>query len=461
MGVVTLASVLPCSGQPIVQAVLNGASFGGNVAPGTWVAIFGSQLAPAPATATSVPLETKLNGVSVSFAGIAAPVFYVSPTQINAVIPFEVPVPPTSNQTVSVVVTTPAGVSAPLNIVLWRNSPGLFTQNGAGTGNALAFDANFQPVAAVGSGAIVLYADGLGPTSPPGSSSSGGASVEPFNRAVDGLSVFVGDVPATVIFAGLAPGFPGIYQLNVIPNGPVSDRVYLQVNGWQSNIASVPVIPGSNVANAAGTINALYPPPSQPVKYSALPIIGSFSVDLDILPGAQPFAIVATSEAGSAIVNVNPSAGTWQATLSEPPLLSRTGDFSQSNFKTFYLPCVNNSGPCMSAPGNVIPSSLMDPVAIQAMASLPRPNSCSETSQQFFGTGLPYCTNANATYSTSGTLPVGGHFSIGTNALSNLAAFAGFIQIAGAGPSTRTTTFRLYVDNRLIATKTVGYPIAP
>src|ERR1051326_5576204 len=151
-----------CWGQPVVQAVLNGASYSGNVAPGTCVAIFGSQLSPSTATAKSVPLLTKLNGVSVTIAGIAAPLFYVSPTQINALLPFEVAAPQTTLTTVPVVVTTPAGSSAPLNLLLSRHSPGLFTQNGAGTGRALLFDANFKPVALLGSGAIVLYADGLG-----------------------------------------------------------------------------------------------------------------------------------------------------------------------------------------------------------------------------------------------------------------------------------------------------------
>src|SRR5580700_471816 len=128
---------------PVVQGVLNGISYSGNLAPGTWAAIFGSNLASAPTSAASVPLPTELDGVSVKIGGIAAPLDFVSPGQINAIIPFEVPL----SLVVPVVVTTSAGASTPFNIYyLSKDSPALFTQNGSGTGAALGFDANFQAV---------------------------------------------------------------------------------------------------------------------------------------------------------------------------------------------------------------------------------------------------------------------------------------------------------------------------
>lgn len=196
-----------CSfGQTVVQSVLNGASYSGNVAPGTWVAIFGTNLATTTTIAPKVPLPTQLGGVSVTVGGILAPLNYVSAGQINAVIPFEVPIPTTVSGsvagTVPVVVTTPSGTSPAFNIRLSRNAPGLFTQNGSGSGPVIAFDANFKPVTTSGTGAIVLYADGLGPTDPPGSSSSGGASAPPLNMIKDDLTVFIGDTKATVLFCG-------------------------------------------------------------------------------------------------------------------------------------------------------------------------------------------------------------------------------------------------------------------
>ena len=90
---------------PVVQGVLNGVSYSGNLAPGTWAAIFGSNLASATTSAASVPLPTELDGVSVTIGGIAAPLIFISPGQINAIVPFEVPL----SLVVPVVVTTPTG----------------------------------------------------------------------------------------------------------------------------------------------------------------------------------------------------------------------------------------------------------------------------------------------------------------------------------------------------------------
>jgi uncharacterized protein (TIGR03437 family) len=146
---------------PVVQGVLNGVSYSGNLAPGTWAAIFGSNLASATKSAARVPLPKELDGVSVTIGGIAAPLSFISPGQINAIIPFEV----TLSELVPVVVTTPAGASTPFNIYYLSNdSPALFTRNGSPTGPALAFDANLKPLTVATNSPIVLYAAGLGAT---------------------------------------------------------------------------------------------------------------------------------------------------------------------------------------------------------------------------------------------------------------------------------------------------------
>lgn len=76
------------SAQPTILGVTNGASYSGNLAPGTWASIFGTQLASDMATAQSVPLPPQLDNVSVTIGGITAPMRFVSPSQINVVIPF-------------------------------------------------------------------------------------------------------------------------------------------------------------------------------------------------------------------------------------------------------------------------------------------------------------------------------------------------------------------------------------
>ena len=193
---VVLASALACvaRAQPVVSAVLNGASYSAVVSPGCVVTIFGTGLAAAPATAQGVPLPNTLRGVTVSVAGLAAPLFYVSPSQINALIPFETAIP--ANTVVPVVVTAPGG-SITYNIRLTRNAPGIFTRNGAGTGRAFVFDPNFRAVdIVVPQDVVILYAAGLGPTDASG-------------RVVDDVEVYIGERRAQVLFAGPGPGaFP-------------------------------------------------------------------------------------------------------------------------------------------------------------------------------------------------------------------------------------------------------------
>jgi hypothetical protein len=81
--------------QPAASRVVNGASFlTSTVSPGAFVSIFGSNLAKAAAQAAASPLPNTLGGVTVTMTGSAgsvqAPLYYVSPEQINLQIPFEV-----------------------------------------------------------------------------------------------------------------------------------------------------------------------------------------------------------------------------------------------------------------------------------------------------------------------------------------------------------------------------------
>src|ERR1039458_9110754 len=85
-----VSAPVPGVAQPKVQAVLNAGSLSPFLAPGTLVSIFGTQLASAAASASSIPLPTQLNGVYVKVGSVAAFLLYVSPDQVNAVIPFEV-----------------------------------------------------------------------------------------------------------------------------------------------------------------------------------------------------------------------------------------------------------------------------------------------------------------------------------------------------------------------------------
>jgi uncharacterized protein (TIGR03437 family) len=440
--------------KPVIQGVVNAASYSGDVAPGSWIAIFGTNLAPAPESAASVPLPAQIGGVTVTVGGVAAPLNFVSDGQINAIVPFEVPLPSQDPKTVPVVVTTAAGASAPFNIYLLQNAPAIFTQNGQGTGAALVFDGNFKAVSEVGQSPIVLYAAGLGATNPtPASSAAGGSATAPYNTVKDSLSVFIGDAPARVDFAGLAPNLPGVYQLNVTPQGPVSNRLYLRENGAQSNVTSIPLAAGSNTQNVTGTITPLYPnKASAPITTSVLLTAADLSFSLDIAAGAKPFSVVGTGEAGSAIINIDTAKGTWQATYSAPNAASRTGSFSSSEFTPVYdflgcQPATSEGGYTASPfPGNVIPFSRLDPGQESAAQSLPLPNSM-------------LAGGANGVFTLSGTF-TGTH--IDSSTLGLPPGFGGWMQLpvsAGCPGSNRTASFHLYVDGKLIAWQDVGYSV--
>ena len=86
----TFFAIPNAKAQPAEFLVVNAASYGNAIAPDSLATIFGSNLAPATASATldaNGQLPTELASIRVEFNGVAAPLFYVSPGQINLVVP--------------------------------------------------------------------------------------------------------------------------------------------------------------------------------------------------------------------------------------------------------------------------------------------------------------------------------------------------------------------------------------
>jgi uncharacterized protein (TIGR03437 family) len=144
LAVLFIASLVPMFAQPVITAVTSAVSFDANLCPGSFVAIFGANLAASERGAVAVPLPKDLGGTTVTFGGISAPLHYVSPTQVNAIIPFEV-----ATGVVSIVVTTAAGSSAEYKLRLAGTAPAFFTRNNSGSGRAHVFDLAWKPVDAV------------------------------------------------------------------------------------------------------------------------------------------------------------------------------------------------------------------------------------------------------------------------------------------------------------------------
>ncbi len=258
IGTVTIASngvngnvVIPvqltvvAQGPPVASAggVVNNGTFanGEPLAEGDVAAVFGNQfLFDVPQFAGSVPLTTTLDGVQVLVNGVAAPLYYASAGQIN----FEVPIDAaTGDGTVQVVRNGAAGnliyvdinAQAPRFIVYDGGYAIMTTPGGALTGTPQT-----QPVKA--GDTVVIYAIGLGPTSPPvtsGTASPGApglANVPGVTKVCFGVETPFYQAPCvTPSFAGLSPGSVGLYQLNVtiptgIPSGSTTMLLFLVDN---------------------------------------------------------------------------------------------------------------------------------------------------------------------------------------------------------------------------------------
>ena len=203
-----------------------------SVAPGEFVSIFGTNLASTTQTAQSFPLPTNLGNVQVMVNGVAAPIDYVSPAQINFVMPYATPIfsfaqfQVISGSTPSNMVTLYTSASAP-GVFSLTNNGGTFAP-AVGPAAVTHADGSLvtQSSPAMAGETLVLYVTGLGAVSPPVADGTAAPS-NPLSYAVDTqIGVDIEDqnfnryTTPSVSYAGLAPGFAGLYQINfVVPSG--------------------------------------------------------------------------------------------------------------------------------------------------------------------------------------------------------------------------------------------------
>ena len=208
---------------PVISAVVNGASFaGGALSPGEAITISGSNLSAAD-TAVSV------NGQNV-------PLFYVSPTQINGQLPFEVPV-----GTATVKVTANGVTSTPASITVAAASPGIFLvgTNRAAVTNA-DYSVNTSANPAAPGDAVTIYFTGIGPVDNPVPTGQPAPLAGPLSRATLPVTVTIGGQPASLLYAGLTPGSVSLAQANVVlPSLPAGDYPVVITVGTTSSNAPV------------------------------------------------------------------------------------------------------------------------------------------------------------------------------------------------------------------------------
>jgi uncharacterized protein (TIGR03437 family) len=229
-------------GTPVVgpNTIVSTSSFeNGTVAPGDQVSIFGANLGPLTGVRAEAgrPLPTTLSGTTVTFDGVAAPVFYVSEKFVAVQAPALTPGSETRVQ-----VTSASGASAAVPMPVVAVKPGIITYEAGGRGQAKVANqdgsangdgsSNNSRGAAPGS-VIALYATGLGAVNPsiaPGNP----APTSPLSLVSSQVSATIGGRAAQVTYAGAAPGMIGTYQVNVlVPAGLASGaaRVVLSQEG--------------------------------------------------------------------------------------------------------------------------------------------------------------------------------------------------------------------------------------
>jgi uncharacterized protein (TIGR03437 family) len=212
--------------------VVNAASnspFTAQISPGEVISLYGTGFPAASQTLTApLPFPTNLGGVQVMINGAAAPVYAVSPGQVNAVVPYTTPsdgslasIQVISNGTPSNVVQTYTGLT----------SPGVFTVPSGGLGYGAILHANFSLVSATSPAkmgeTVQLFLTGLGAVSPAVNAGAAAPSTQPFATAMWPVDIFIDDAngnssQAAVAYQGLAPGLGGLYQVNfTVPTGLV------------------------------------------------------------------------------------------------------------------------------------------------------------------------------------------------------------------------------------------------
>jgi uncharacterized protein (TIGR03437 family) len=214
--------------DPQITAVLNGASFiQDSVSPGEVLAILGANLGPGVLENMRVDetghVTNELAGTQVFFDGIAAPLMYTSSEQVGVVVPFGI-----AGKKTQVVVQYDGRPSAGAAIQVAATTPALFSASALGHGQGAILNAdgslNSPDNPAWAGSVIVLFATGLGQTSPQGQ--DGEVATGTLLAPVLPVSVRIGQELAEVLSAGSAPGIvEGVFQLNVLipqtaPTGP-------------------------------------------------------------------------------------------------------------------------------------------------------------------------------------------------------------------------------------------------
>jgi len=222
------------------SGLVNAASFKSQVSPGALATIFGSNFVGTGLSGVaSLPLPASLGGVSVSVNGKPGPVLYVNTDQINFQIPWE-----TAPGPATLTVSSNGMKTSTVNVTVEAAAPGLFFYGSHAIVQNSDFSLNSSGNPAKVGDTILAYLTGAGAVSPKVADGAPAGS-SPLSKVTSSVSATIGSQTAQVSFAGLAPGFVGLWQVNIIvPPGATGDvPLVVSVGGQASNAANVNVTP--------------------------------------------------------------------------------------------------------------------------------------------------------------------------------------------------------------------------
>ncbi len=222
-----------------VNGVVNGANFSVSaVAPGSIVTLLGQNLATAVATG-SYPLPFTLGGSSLTIGGLRAPLYYASPRQIDAQVPFEVP------PGMAAAVLTAGGTPLPaVSLTVQAVAPELFLDE---SGHVLAINPdgslNSDGSPAVAGGSVVtVFATGLGSVTNPVATGAA-APASPASTTTAAVTATIGGQAAAVSSAQLQPSVAGVYEVTIqVPSLTPGDYpLVITIGGVSSSSAPISV----------------------------------------------------------------------------------------------------------------------------------------------------------------------------------------------------------------------------
>ena len=174
-------------------------------------------LADGVGQSNGLPLPQQLNGTQVLLGNQPLPILYTSTGQLNVQVPYTVPV----NTQYQLTVQHGNTLSVPQSLVVAQAQPGIFTVNQQGTGQGSIVKSDQVTLAQPGTPAavgetVVIYCTGLGAVTPAVKEGSPAPTTPPLSTTVNTVTVTIGGKAAQVAFAGLTPGYAGLYQVNVV-----------------------------------------------------------------------------------------------------------------------------------------------------------------------------------------------------------------------------------------------------